>query len=103
MAAVPLSFRWDKDFVARVDAARGAVPRSAFVRECVERVLGPEGVPGKISASAARRGGASDARARRGVGSETPAPRPATARARPSARPMVEQPRPIVGKRPKRS
>jgi hypothetical protein len=35
----PLSFRWPAEFVARIDAARGDVPRSAFVRRAVERVL----------------------------------------------------------------
>lgn len=32
----PLSFRWDPEFVARLDAARGKVKRSAFVRAAVE-------------------------------------------------------------------
>ena len=44
MALRPVNFRWDAEFVARVDAARGLVPRSAFVRAAVERVLPePEG------------------------------------------------------------
>lgn len=37
--ALPVSFRWDEGFVARVDAARGDVPRSVFVRRAVERAL----------------------------------------------------------------
>lgn len=123
MAASPLSFRWDEEFIARVDAARGAVPRSAFVRECVESVMrsggrgsvvraepasrapfeadgeraGREG-PRKKSASAAPREDASLARARRTARTRTPAVAPAA-----RARPMVRQPRPIVGKRAKRS
>ena len=39
--ALPVSFRWDEGFVARVDAARGDVPRSVFVRRAVERALAP--------------------------------------------------------------
>lgn len=38
-----VSFRWDEEFVARVDRARGDVPRSVFVRRAVERAL--EGLP----------------------------------------------------------
>jgi hypothetical protein len=38
--AQPLSFRWDEGFVARIDEARGLVPRSAFVRRAVEQALG---------------------------------------------------------------
>lgn len=41
----PLSFRWPAEFVARIDAARGDVPRSAFVRRAVERVLPAPPVP----------------------------------------------------------
>lgn len=37
--ARPLSFRWDEEFVARIDAARGLVPRSAFVRSAVRAFL----------------------------------------------------------------
>jgi hypothetical protein len=36
----PLSFRWDPEFIARIDAARGDVSRSLFVRRAVERALG---------------------------------------------------------------
>ena len=32
---VPVSFRWHEDFLATVDAARGSVPRSTFVRDMV--------------------------------------------------------------------
>lgn len=39
MHYTPLSFRWEPEFVARVDAARGREPRSAFVRRAVERAL----------------------------------------------------------------
>jgi hypothetical protein len=35
----PLSFRWDKAFIERIDDARGLIPRSAFVRDAVERKL----------------------------------------------------------------
>jgi len=37
--ALPISFRWDDAFVHRLDAARGDVPRSAFVRKAVEAAL----------------------------------------------------------------
>lgn len=37
--AVPVSFRWDEDFVKRIDGARGDVSRSRFVRRAVERAL----------------------------------------------------------------
>jgi hypothetical protein len=42
MPPQPLSFRWDREFVARIDEARGDIPRSVFVRRCVELVLNPE-------------------------------------------------------------
>lgn len=35
MSTTPVSFRWSEDFVAEIDAARGDVPRSAFVRSAV--------------------------------------------------------------------
>lgn len=42
----PLSFRWDEDFVAKIDEARGPVKRSPFVREMIERGLAAtRGVP----------------------------------------------------------
>jgi hypothetical protein len=34
--AKPLSFRWDEDFVARIDEIRGDVPRSTWVQRAVE-------------------------------------------------------------------
>lgn len=37
--AQPISFRWDEDYIARIDAARGDMKRSAFVRAAVDRVL----------------------------------------------------------------
>ena len=37
--ALPVSFRWAEEFVARVDAARGDVPRSRFVQRAVEAAL----------------------------------------------------------------
>jgi len=40
--ALPISFRWDEEFVARIDAARGDVPRSVWVRRAVERALSGE-------------------------------------------------------------
>lgn len=40
---VPISFRWHKDFVARIDAARGDVPRSTWVRRAIEERLQREG------------------------------------------------------------
>ena len=36
----PLSFRWDPEFVAAIDAARGDVSRSLWVRRAVEQALG---------------------------------------------------------------
>lgn len=38
--ALPVSFRWDEEFVAAIDAARGDVPRSVWVRRAVEQALG---------------------------------------------------------------
>lgn len=38
--AQPLSFRWDEEFVARIDSARGDVSRSLWVRRAVEQALG---------------------------------------------------------------
>jgi hypothetical protein len=35
----PISFRWDPEFIASLDAARGAIPRSTFVRACVEAIV----------------------------------------------------------------
>jgi hypothetical protein len=40
--AQPLSFRWDEEFVARIDLVRGDVPRSVFVRRAVEVALGSD-------------------------------------------------------------
>lgn len=37
--AQPISFRWDEDYIARIDAARGDMKRSAFVRAAVDRLL----------------------------------------------------------------
>lgn len=37
--AQPLSFRWDAELIKRIDAARGDVPRSMFVRRAVESAL----------------------------------------------------------------
>jgi hypothetical protein len=37
--ALPISFRWDKEFIDQIDAMRGAVPRSAFVRAAIEQAL----------------------------------------------------------------
>lgn len=46
----PLSFRWPDELVAQIDAVRGLVPRSAWVRECVEMRLVPPNVamPGGV-------------------------------------------------------
>lgn len=58
--AVPVSFRWDEDFVRRIDAARGDVPRSVFVRRAVEAVIGvpvltlPEGASEEAVAAVRR-------------------------------------------------
>jgi hypothetical protein len=41
----PLSFRWSKEFVAQIDAARGDVPRSTAVRRAVEAWLTSQGAP----------------------------------------------------------
>jgi hypothetical protein len=35
----PVSFRWPTELVARIDLARGDVPRSAWVRRAVEQAL----------------------------------------------------------------
>ncbi len=35
-----VTFRWSPEFVALIDSHRGLVPRSAFVRACVEAELG---------------------------------------------------------------
>lgn len=35
----PLSFRWDEEFVARIDEARGLIPRSTFIRAAVEKEM----------------------------------------------------------------
>lgn len=37
--ALPVSFRWDPEFVAKIDAARGDVSRSLWVRRAVEHQL----------------------------------------------------------------
>lgn len=39
MYTKPVTFRWDEDFLARVDQARGSTPRSAFVRNAIEVAL----------------------------------------------------------------
>lgn len=39
MPADPLSFRWDRDFIRRIDAARGTTSRSAYVRQGVLALL----------------------------------------------------------------
>jgi hypothetical protein len=44
--ARPVSFRWDEEFVAAIDRARGDVPRSVWVRRAVERALEESGAPG---------------------------------------------------------
>lgn len=49
--ALPVSFRWDDEFVARIDEARGDVPRSAFVRRAVEQALSGK-APAKRNAEA---------------------------------------------------
>jgi hypothetical protein len=43
MAQNPVSFRWDAHFLARLDAARGGLPRSEYVRRAVEAWMGTEG------------------------------------------------------------
>lgn len=40
--ALPVSFRWDEEFIARVDEARGDVPRSTWIRRTVEMRLAGE-------------------------------------------------------------
>ena len=40
MSDQPLSFRWPKEFIARIDVAREDVSRSLWVRRAVERALG---------------------------------------------------------------
>lgn len=44
--SVMVTFRWDEEFVRRVDAVRGLVPRSAFVKDVLERVLDEPAVLG---------------------------------------------------------
>jgi Meiotically up-regulated gene 113 len=44
------SFRWDAEFLARIDNARGLVSRSAWVRRAIEQAL-----TGTLPAAAARR------------------------------------------------
>lgn len=61
----PLSFRWPKEFIAQIDAARGDVSRSLWVRRAVERALDDAGL--------AVRGASSDAP---GVQSPAPAEQP---------------------------
>lgn len=39
MALRPVSFRWDEKFVARIDAARGGLSRTEFVRRAVEELV----------------------------------------------------------------
>jgi len=66
--AGPLSFRWHEAFIARIDEARGDMPRSRFVREAVEEKLASG----------------------RSAGVAAPAPAPA-----PAVRSKVEAPAPV--------
>lgn len=50
----PVSFRWEEEFIARVDGARGEMPRSAFVRQCVEERMNGLDELAKGSVPAAR-------------------------------------------------
>jgi hypothetical protein len=34
-----VNFRWSDEFVARIDAVRGLIPRSAYVRAAIESTL----------------------------------------------------------------
>lgn len=45
----PLSFRWDDEFITRIDAARGPTKRSAWVRAACERALAA--APGEVVAA----------------------------------------------------
>lgn len=47
--ALPVSFRWDEEFVARIDVARGDVPRSTFVRRAIERQITGQGLMPRVS------------------------------------------------------
>lgn len=42
--AQPLSFRWPKDLIARIDQARGLVARSAWLKDAAETKLAGEPV-----------------------------------------------------------
>jgi len=42
MAGQVVTVRWDEEFVAKVDGARGEVPRSEWIRAAVESVLTPD-------------------------------------------------------------
>jgi hypothetical protein len=58
MSSQPLSFRWDAEFVARIDQVRGLVPRSTFVRAAVEDALAEhEGTVSSVALGAVFSGG----------------------------------------------
>ncbi len=88
--AVPVSFRWGEEFVARVDLARGDVPRSLFVRRCVERALGDR-PSSAVPADAGEGAGSSPALGPKVLGSSE-GERSAVS-AGPPAEHIVEQPR----------
>lgn len=54
MEIQPVSFRWDGDFVDRIDSARGLATRTEFVQQCIEQVL--EGGDAAINATLRRVG-----------------------------------------------
>jgi hypothetical protein len=56
--ADPLSFRWSPEFLALVDERRGAVSRSAYVRECLEQRWEREGLATEAPGLAAESTGA---------------------------------------------
>lgn len=62
MSTQPLSFRWEAEFVARIDRARGLVPRSTFVRAAVEDALAEhEGTVSAVALEAVFSGGTANA------------------------------------------
>jgi hypothetical protein len=54
--SIRVQFRWRSEFLERVDAARGDVARSVFVRRAVERALGEVERPAPVSRADAFRG-----------------------------------------------
>ena len=45
MTAKNVNFRWPPEFIARIDGARGLIPRSAYVRQALERQMEEDETP----------------------------------------------------------